>query len=145
MKDQWCKFCKKLYKIDSAHWGLKKNYGKRKDTVLYCSKKLKEQKHKANMSRTPYSIETYRKYIIKGRYNITIQQYQEMLLIQDGKCKICDTVMTKPHIDHDHASGRIRGLLCRGCNWGLGHFKDDTKYLQSAIKYLTVKHPPGQD
>jgi hypothetical protein len=56
---------------------------------------------------------------------------------QDGKCKICGgTELKNLHIDHDHATGKIRGLLCMRCNMGLGVYearKDDfEKYLQES-------------
>ncbi len=65
-----------------------------------------------------------------------------------GKCAICEIRMTVPEnkrgqkmscvsIDHDHITGRIRGLLCRKCNNGIGFFGDDKKLLLKAIKYLS--------
>lgn len=79
------------------------------------------------------------------RYGITAIQYEIMLEAQDGKCLICelngDRVL---YVDHDHSCcpgdtscGKcIRGLLCQGCNHGLGNFQDNTTYLANAIKYL---------
>jgi hypothetical protein len=64
-----------------------------------------------------------------------------MLDSQDHKCKVC-FVDLKPgrgtHIDHDHQTGKIRGILCRHCNLALGHAKDDPKILQALIDYLTM-------
>lgn len=75
------------------------------------------------------------------RYGLTIETYNIMFQEQSGKCKICGT--TNPGgrtkylmVDHDHKTGRNRGLLCNKCNQGLGHFKDDMKVLEKAIQYL---------
>ena len=59
----------------------------------------------------------------------------------DGKCEICGTTDPKGyygkfHTDHDHVTGKVRGLLCDQCNKGLGHFKDNIGYLESAVRYL---------
>ena len=63
---------------------------------------------------------------------------------QDGKCAICETRIefntginsTSACIDHNHETGSTRGVLCRACNLGLGHFKDDSDLLISAAQYL---------
>ncbi len=72
-----------------------------------------------------------------------LDKYGEMKIFQDGKCAICHR---KPRgmsnsrqrlvVDHDHKTGKIRGLLCGACNVGLGHFDDSPKTLKSAIEYL---------
>lgn len=53
-----------------------------------------------------------------------------------ARCWICGTIDPPFHVDHDHNSGLVRGLLCAGCNYGLGWFRDDPIRMQQAIKYL---------
>lgn len=72
----------------------------------------------------------------RARYGITEEQYQEMLVSQEGKCAICSRVLQRPHVDHDHATGHVRGLLCDNCNRGIGHLQENTEVLAAAIKYL---------
>lgn len=63
------------------------------------------------------------------------QYLRDNNLSVDGNCEICG-IMCKRVLDHDHSSGKIRGLLCGNCNWGLGNFMDNTNNLLSAIRYL---------
>ena len=72
-------------------------------------------------------------------YNISLEEYNQMLEDQNEKCIICNKTNNdgkRLSIDHDHKSGEIRGLLCNHCNIGLGHFKDDINLLERAIEYL---------
>ncbi len=87
------------------------------------------------------------------KYGLTEEGFLQLFSEQDGKCAVCGLEFTtkynpdadnrtlskegKPHIDHCHDSGDVRGLLCSNCNVGLGNFKDDLQRLQSAIQYLT--------
>jgi hypothetical protein len=80
-----------------------------------------------------------RKSHLKRKFGITLEQYDAMLAEQGGGCGIC----RKPprddislHVDHDHETGRIRGLLCFTCNNALGDFDDDASLLRSAIRYV---------
>lgn len=77
---------------------------------------------------------------LKSLYGITPEEKLEMYVSQSGKCKICHSPIKKEgkhtHIDHNHKTGRVRGLLCSNCNTGLGKFKDKVSNLQSAIEYL---------
>ncbi len=71
------------------------------------------------------------------RYNTSKERFEELLILQDNKCAICNCeITTKCHIDHCHESNKVRGLLCSLCNKGLGQFKDNIEYLTNAIKYL---------
>lgn len=78
---------------------------------------------------------------IKRKYGIERDQFQQMLEEQEGVCAICRqecnrSTTTRMCIDHDHSTGKVRGLLCFQCNVGLGKFKDDTALLRTAIEYL---------
>ena len=69
---------------------------------------------------------------------ITIQEVKTMRQKQRGKCAICNIKFTKePHADHNHKTGKLRGLLCRNCNCGIGMFKDNPKLLKRASVYLS--------
>jgi hypothetical protein len=82
---------------------------------------------------------TKRETNLRHRYGIGISEYEELLNRQDFKCATCETQHTnkKPlHVDHEHATGKIRGLLCGSCNRALGLFKDSQENLHKAIAYL---------
>lgn len=73
---------------------------------------------------------------LKYRYGITLIDYNEMLLEQDSRCKICDLETTGLVVDHCHNSGEVRGLLCNNCNKGLGLFKDSPERMERAAQYI---------
>jgi recombinational DNA repair protein (RecF pathway) len=69
-----------------------------------------------------------------------INRYNEYVELQGNRCAICATtnpLLSDWSADHDHATNQPRGLLCVRCNAGLGYFKDNPEYLQSAINYLS--------
>lgn len=77
-------------------------------------------------------------------FGITIEQYNEMLIRQDGVCAICRSEETRTRagtiralcVDHDHETGAVRGLLCGLCNCLLGYAQDDRTRLLAAVNYL---------
>lgn len=76
---------------------------------------------------------------LKRQYGITLQQKLQMAESQDNKCAICNKNFVNSVdicVDHDHATGVIRQLLCNPCNRGLGQFEDSIEILKSAQKYL---------
>jgi hypothetical protein len=73
---------------------------------------------------------------LRRKYNMTHEQYVEMYDARDGECDICGEYHIKLCIDHSHATGRVRGLLCNECNKGLGMFRDNAHIIGSAIEYL---------
>lgn len=77
---------------------------------------------------------------LKSKYGITLADYNKMLWSQGGKCAICcvaEPTSSDPlHVDHCHATNKVRGLLCRSCNISLGNFRDDPAILEAAAAYL---------
>ena len=76
-------------------------------------------------------------------YKITLSEYQKMHDAQGGVCLICGNEQTgrgkknnQLAVDHNHKTGKIRGLLCTNCNTGIGNLRDSIEMLQKAIKYL---------
>ena len=82
-----------------------------------------------------------RKHFIRNRYGLEPLWHLSLLREHDFKCAICgatqsDASKAELSIDHDHETGKIRGVLCGNCNNGLGRFKDDIDLLRKAVSYL---------
>jgi hypothetical protein len=81
-----------------------------------------------------------RDYILKRKFDISEDDYTKMLVDQNYCCSICGRneleFSRRLAVDHCHNTGKVRGLLCFNCNNGLGRFKDSTRLLNEAIKYL---------
>lgn len=79
---------------------------------------------------------------LRVRYGIRLTDYNRMLDEQGGCCAICGTRewgRKGPHVDHNHETGEVRGILCSGCNTGLGQFHEDPNRMRLAIRYLETK------
>lgn len=91
--------------------------------------------------RSPRGIKIQRNNHLKRKYGITLDQYDNILESQGGVCAICGTDTPggkgRFHVDHDHKTGKIRGLLCVKCNLTLGGVSDNINILVNAIKYLS--------
>ena len=86
----------------------------------------------------------YRNAQLIKAFNITLDQYNQILVSQDNVCYICRRDETSVRnrslaVDHNHQTGKIRGLLCSNCNRALGLFKDNKNLLLAAAKYLEDK------
>ena len=75
---------------------------------------------------------------LKRFFGISLDDYNELLEKQNGVCAICGGKSGKRSfsVDHDHTNGKVRGLLCRGCNVGIGNLNDDPELLEKAIQYI---------
>lgn len=89
------------------------------------------------------ATETRRRAYLKKKYGISLEDYEQRLVEQGGRCAICGT--TEPgntagepifRIDHCHDSGKVRGLLCNACNAGMGQLGDNVDRLLAAAAYL---------
>ena len=72
---------------------------------------------------------------LKKRYGISLDEYYFLCVEQDQRCAICN-IETLLVVDHCHITNSVRRLLCRSCNQGLGHFKDNIYLMEKAIAYL---------
>lgn len=104
----------------------------------------KAQEYYRNNKKDRQDAERYRKYGITG------DEYDAMIEAQGYKCAICseefDTSRQRSiNVDHCHESGVVRGLLCKDCNTGLGHFRDNINTLISAATYLERTTPIHHD
>ena len=136
-KTKTCKFCGKKFKYSQKHRIYCSDRCNQKGQLIirhnwYLNHKelvLKRQKENPNNARTQ------RKAVLKKKYNLTPGEYNQMALNQNGRCAICEQPI-KLHVDHDHETGKVRGLLCQRCNTGSGLFKHDVKILRNAVKYF---------
>lgn len=80
----------------------------------------------------------YAEHHLLEKYGMTRAEYDVLLRRQGGVCAICGGIDESKRlgIDHCHKTNDIRGLLCNGCNLGLGYFKDDPKRLLQAFRYI---------
>jgi len=95
-----------------------------------------ERHHKADKKYYNLTKEKKKNKTFLRKYGITLTQLQEMLLKQDYKCLICKEFMKRPVVDHNHETGKVRGLLCHYCNVVLGMAKERQDVLLEAVNYL---------
>lgn len=88
------------------------------------------------------TLDARRDFCLRQRYGISLDDYEQMVRDQLGVCAIClrpprgKTKGSRLYIDHDHVTGKIRGLLCAGCNTALGQYLHCVATLRRAIGYL---------
>jgi hypothetical protein len=103
-----------------------------------------EVKERRRIARsTPEAKEQLKIRQLKSNYDISLREWQEIWKRQGGKCGMCDKPMAPlpdrmTHTDHDHTSGKVRGLLCGRCNRGL-HYVEDAEFREAGLRYLGVK------
>lgn len=134
-----CTICKETKAADRFHVGRTKGrewlQGRCKDcNSVYMREWIQRPGRMAQKSASN------RKRKLVTRYGINQDIYDAMLLAQGNACVLCLERFTKtPHVDHDHETGAIRGLLCQMCNHGIGLLNEDPAVLQRAIEYLARK------
>jgi Recombination endonuclease VII len=102
---------------------------------------------KKRRQRNPHLTRERRRDVLrKYKYGLTPSQFEWLLDQQAHRCAICQEPLKgdkrgRIAIDHNHTNGAIRGILCYGCNWGLGHFVENPTRLRSAIRYLKRSAP----
>lgn len=94
-----------------------------------------------------HAIKMARVRSLKNEFGLTVDQYEEMIKVHDGKCAICEAGFTSTrnrHIDHSHSTGKVRGLLCTRCNLALGQVEvKNGQWLKKAVDYLQKSEEEG--
>lgn len=132
-----CSICRIDQTLDN-YWKSKTSYDGLQYACKHCQSKSNKKYKDKNKDRTKANR---RKSLLKS-YGLTPESYDIMFKEQLGLCKICKNPSPKRwrseklFVDHDHKSGKVRGLLCHDCNYGLGGFKDNVELLKNAIKYI---------
>jgi hypothetical protein len=125
----WCKPCRKVHGI---------GYRTSPQGRERINKNAAEYRKKMR-SNPDYKRMLWRKGV-RRLYGLSEEQFNKILEQQDHCCAICSAPQTsfarRPHVDHDHKTGFIRGLLCPRCNTALGKLDDDVQILRRAIDYL---------
>jgi len=98
--------------------------------------KIKESRKQYLADNKEHIKKVARNNSLKRKYGITHDAYNMLYERQEGKCAICGNPENLLHVDHNHTTGKVRGLLCNNCNGGIGFLNDDIKILEQAIKYL---------
>lgn len=138
-KNSWCRDCFNTYGKEYRSKRFKQWYQKKQSEDPSYAKKKQRKWRKANP-------EKYRDTFLKYKYGISLDDYNQMLKEQNGKCKIChiDQTLTNRllQVDHNHKTKKVRGLVCCKCNQTIGRFKDDPNYIQLQISLLenTIKY-----
>jgi hypothetical protein len=132
-----CSFCHVWRPLEDFYRRLESSTGYTSQ-CRYC----KNEKHPSR----PIAPEIRRRYYLAHRYDMTPEEYEDLWEAQDGRCAICQKIAhvmdlrtgspRRLAIDHDHQTGKIRGLLCHDCNVAIGHLNDDVEILYKAISYL---------
>jgi len=136
-REKWSPERLEAFKATKAEYS-KWYYARNKETI----DRQRQQRYRKDR-------ESARGHDLKKKYGISFQQYLDLLKAQDGKCAICGKTLElwgeklkQPHVDHDHGSTGVRGLLCHSCNLGLGYFRDEQAVLHRAIQYLRERGKP---
>ena len=135
-----CKRCKETKELSEFKISKRKEKTWYMNTCITCeNEKYMENYYKNHKE----NKEALRHKIRKHMYGISKEDFYLLLEKQNYSCAICNT--TTPggrgdwHVDHNHDTGKIRGLLCHCCNTGLGLFKDNVDLLDKAKEYLNER------
>lgn len=136
-KDHYCRQCKSAVK--------KEDYEKNREKIKkQVHESYKRNKDKCIARAKKYRTENREKVLAQKRFaslGVTHEQYQAMLKEQKECCAVCGIHQTgrkyRLSVDHCHATGQIRGLLCGFCNTGIGLFKDNISLMEKASAYLS--------
>jgi hypothetical protein len=113
-------------------------FSAKETTMPYSFTEVSERraKHRKWNNANKDRVQGYRR---KYRYGVSPERMKAQLDAQSSQCLICfdDLTLSTAHVDHDHTTGKVRGLLCKACNLGVGFFKDNAFLMGLAAEYVT--------
>jgi Recombination endonuclease VII len=123
--------------VQAAYWASPKGKGRSRAYESTPKGKAKRAVREAS----PRTKARKAAYWLRWRYKLTVEQRDAMIAAQDNRCACCRTLFGllkahRPFVDHDHATGRVRGILCVECNTVLGKAADSLTLLRSLVHYL---------
>jgi len=140
----WCKICTKETQALSRKENPEKHseWSKKSYYKNHANSKVRVKKNNAKWRQSnPDKVDKAYLDAKLKKYNLTLTEYENLLVKQDCKCAICKEPPSPDKslvIDHNHETGQVRGLLCYRCNLAIGHLKDDPKLANSAAEYLSI-------
>lgn len=112
---------------------------KRKSDPEWRARKVEQQRQYRLRNPRAFTKSDWNAYL-KRTYGITADEYDVMVGERRGRCEVCGQVPAgkrdRLHVDHDHSTGVVRGLLCSACNVSLGHVKEDPARLRALADYI---------
>jgi len=131
-----CSSCRQEFPLS----GFDQNRAQRDGLHNQCRTCAAAARKKSQLKDLPRWREYQKSWNRKARYGLTDEEFARMTVKAGGRCEVCGDEPREPFmrldIDHCHASGKVRGLLCRPCNTALGAVRDEPKRLLALIKYL---------
>ena len=130
---QTCRTCGEVKPFEGYNSDVRTKSGKC-PRCRQCDRKLQSTYYAKNKAK-------HQEYSLLKKYGMTLADREALIAAQGGACAICGTTTptghgARLHVDHCHATGEVRGMLCTKCNRALGLFEDNTESLASAITYL---------
>lgn len=133
-RDKWREYARRDY-VKEKRSRYMKEWRKREGKKEHLAKLMRKYNKEGRYKRTAKNC------VLKKRYGINIEDYDKIIRRQDGKCDICGIILEeikkkKRHLDHNHKTSLVRGILCNRCNMLIGACNENEKILEEAIKYL---------
>lgn len=145
------KYCKKCFRIIQN----RKQRDKYKKDLIYRRKRIdnnspenrKKRKKPTRKSLTPQQKEAARERMLHKKYGMTSQEFLDRVSAQQNKCKLCNRIfgevkgrLDTAQVDHDHATGKVRGIICGVCNTAMGKLGDTVEKIERIVKYMKFEN-----
>lgn len=140
---KWCAVCKRVKRLSEFH----RNKSSKSGVCTYCKSCGNWHSALWRDKNPDIAAKSRDKHLFAARYGIGQPDYEILLNGQAGVCAICRKPVSgrrRLDVDHDHKTGKVRGLLCRSCNFVVGYAHDDKTVLQRAAAYLEKFESSGE-